>query len=95
MGLEESRSAIREIDEKMAALFVERMQVVREVAAYKAAHDLPVADEMQEARVREELCALVEDVELRPFYLSFLQATMDVSKDWQHYLRDESLTLHK
>ncbi len=86
MGLDESREAIRAIDEQIAGLFVERMEAARDIAAYKQERGLPVEDAQQEARVLADRGALVEDEELRPFYLEFLQHTMDVSKSWQRHL---------
>ena len=86
MGLDESREAIRAIDEQIAGLFVERMEAARDIAAYKQERGLPVEDAQQEARVLADRGALVEDEELRPFYLEFLQHTMDVSKSWQLHL---------
>ena len=86
MNLGESRDAIKRIDEQIADLFVERMEAVRDIAAYKDERGLPVEDLEQEARVLAERGALVEDEELRPFYLQFLQHTMDVSKRWQRHL---------
>lgn len=88
MDLEELRNEIRETDEQMAALFVQRMEAVREVAAYKREHGLPIEDGEQEERVIAGRGALVENDELRPFYVQFLQNTMDVSKRWQHHLID-------
>ena len=86
MGLDESREAIRAIDEQIAGLFVERMEAARDIAAYKQERGLPVEDAQQEARVLADRGGLVEDEELRPFYLEFLQHTMDVSKSWQRHL---------
>ena len=86
MGLDESREAIWAIDEQIASLFVERMEAARDIAAYKQEQGLPVEDVQQEARVLADRGALVEDDELRPFYLEFLQHTMDVSKSWQRHL---------
>ena len=86
MGLDESREAIRAIDEQIASLFVERMEAARDIAAHKQELGLPVEDVQQEARVLADRGALVEDDELRPFYLEFLQHTMDVSKNWQRHL---------
>ena len=86
MGLDESREAIWAIDEQIASLFVERMEAARDIAAYKQEQGLPVEDVQQEARVLADRGALVEDEELRPFYLEFLQHTMDVSKSWQLHL---------
>ena len=86
MDLDESRETIRAIDEQIASLFVERMEAARDIAAYKQERGLPVEDKEQEARVLADRGALVEDEELRPFYLEFLQHTMDVSKSWQRHL---------
>ena len=88
MDLQESREVIRQVDEEMAKLFVKRMEAVRSVAAYKKERGLPIEDKEQEARVIKGRSALVEDPELRSFYVNFLQDTMDVSKRWQHYLME-------
>ena len=88
MDLDESRDIIKAIDEQMADLFVKRMDAVRHVAAYKREQGLPIEDKEQEARVIAGRGALIEDDELRPFYVQFLQGTMDVSKSWQHHLID-------
>ena len=90
MDLNEARDAIRTVDREMAALFVRRMEAVRHVAVYKREHGLPIEDIAQETRVIEACGALVEDDGLRPFYLEFLQSTMDVSKRWQHHLLNDT-----
>ena len=89
MDLQESREVIRQVDEEMAKLFVRRMEAVREVAAYKKERQLPVEDKEQEARVIESRSILVEDPELRTFYISFLHDVMEVSKSWQQYLMEK------
>ena len=89
MDLQESRDVIRQVDEEMAKLFVRRMEAVREVAAYKKERQLPVEDKEQEARVIEGRSILVEDPELRTFYISFLHDVMEVSKSWQQYLMEK------
>ncbi len=86
MDLQESREVIRQVDEEMAKLFVKRMEAVRSIAAYKKERGIPIEDKDQEARVIKGRSVLVEDSELRSFYVNFLQDTMDVSKRWQHYL---------
>ena len=88
MDLNEAREAIASIDEQMAALFVQRMEAVRDVAAYKRDRGLPIEDKQQEARVIAQRGALVEDELMRSFYVQFLQDTMDVSKRWQHRLME-------
>ena len=86
MDLQESREAIRQVDEEMAKLFVRRMEAVKAIAAYKKGRGIPIEDKEQEARVIEGRSALIEDPALRPFYVAFLQNTMDISKQWQRYL---------
>ena len=88
MELEEARILIKEADEKMAALFVQRMEAVREIAAYKQARGLPIEDKAQEARVIAGRSALVSDPALRTYYVQFLQETIEVSKRWQRYLAE-------
>ena len=89
MDLDESRETIRAIDEQIASLFVERMEAARDIAAYKQERGLPVEDKEQEARVIEGRSILVEDPELRTFYISFLHDVMEVSKSWQQYLMEK------
>ena len=93
MELEHLREEIRAVDEEMAALFVRRMETARKIAAYKRAHELPVEDRAQEARVLAGRGTLIEDAALRPYYLEFLQDMMDVSKRWQRCFYDDG-TLH-
>lgn len=88
MDLNEAREAIGEIDGQMADLFVKRMEAVRDIARYKRERGLPIEDKQQEERVIAGRGKLVEDADLRSFYVQFLQDTMDVSKRWQHHLMD-------
>ncbi len=81
-GLEEARAAIDDADQKMAALFAQRMKAVADVAAYKAERGLPILDRAREAQVLERNSALVEE-ELRPYYLSFMEALMAESRRYQ------------
>ncbi len=48
MDLTECREKLDAIDAKIVKLFEERMEISEEVAAYKAAHDLPVLDAARE-----------------------------------------------
>jgi 4-amino-4-deoxychorismate mutase len=48
-GLEPFRRRLDEIDDEIAKLFGERLQICREVAVYKSAHEIPM---MQPDRVR-------------------------------------------
>ncbi len=83
--LQTLRQEIDAVDRDMAALFTARMQAVKEVAAYKRAHGLPVSDAAREAAVIERGAANVP-AELRPYYISLLRCVLDVSKQYQRRL---------
>ena len=86
--LQTIRSEIAQVDDRMAELFVRRMQLVQDVAAYKKTYGLPVLDAGQEARVLERGGERVQDAQLSGYYRSFLQNMMDLSKQYQHRLMD-------
>lgn len=84
--LEEARETINRVDREMARLFCERMNAVRSVAEYKMQHGLQIFDPEREKQVIERNSALIEDPELRSYYISFLIESMEVSKKFQHRL---------
>jgi len=84
--LEIARKQINDIDKKMAELFSERMKAVRTVAEYKREHGIKVTDSAREAEVIERNSALIEDNELKSYYINFLQNNMEISKSFQHRL---------
>jgi len=86
MELKEAREKISAIDTEMAELFKERMEAVRKVAEYKSERGLPIEDRERELALIESKSALIDDEELKSLYISFLQKTMDISKNWQHKL---------
>ncbi len=82
--LEKARLKINEADRQMAELFVKRMEAVKAVAAYKKANGIRVTDSVREAEVIRKNSRLVGDETLKPYYVSFLQNNMDISKAYQH-----------
>jgi chorismate mutase/prephenate dehydratase len=87
--LEEARKGITAIDKEMARLFVERMRLAGEVAAYKKANGLPVKDAAREAVVLEKNTALVEDPVLQEYYVPFLKDVISYSCAYQERLMNE------
>ena len=59
--LENRRQRINSIDEEMARLFEERMQVSREIAEYKRSHGLSVRDPAREAEMVSRNRGLVKE----------------------------------
>lgn len=86
--IEEARRIISETDVKIAALFERRMEAVRDVAAYKKAHGLPILDESREAALLEKNLAAVENEEFRPYFAGVFKSLTDVSKAYQHRLTE-------
>ena len=84
--LEEARRIISEIDDKMAKLFVRRMEASQTVAEYKKAHGLPVLDVAREEAVIRRGSERVENDELRAYYVNFIRNNMALSRSYQHKL---------
>ncbi len=83
MKLEELRREIDSIDEQIAGLFERRMGVSKGVALAKIEADMPVFDGTREKQVLESRTKMLENAELKPYFETFLQAMMDVSKSYQ------------
>ena len=83
MDLQDARKLIDQTDKEMAALFCQRMEAVRAVAAFKAAHGIPVLDAAREKAVVEKNAALVDDPVLRAHYVNFIQSVMEISRLFQ------------
>ncbi len=84
--LENARKVINETDREMARLFEKRMTAVKDVANYKKLHGMQVFDPQREVEVIERNSALMENQELKPYYVNFLQSNMEISKAYQHRL---------
>ncbi|MCF0142212.1 MAG: 3-dehydroquinate synthase, partial [Parasporobacterium sp.] len=88
-NLEKARAEISAVDAEIAALFERRMTACREVAAFKKETGKPIKDEAREAELIEKNSALINDPELKPFYVDFLKNTMDISCRFQSMLISE------
>ena len=84
--LEEIRKRINAVDKEMAGLFVERMRIVEQVAAYKKVNGLPVTDAYREAAVLDSNTRLVDDPVLREYYIPFAKKVMESSSEYQERL---------
>ncbi|MDD6309286.1 MAG: prephenate dehydratase domain-containing protein [Clostridia bacterium] len=84
--LQKARKMINEIDAKMSALFCARMEAAKLVAEHKQEHGLPIFDKAREQIVIENNAKLVEDDEIRSYYINFLKYTMKLSRQYQHML---------
>ena len=81
--IDEARKEINKIDAQMAKLFEERMQWAKEIALYKKEFALPIFDKTREKELIEKNKTLIEDDDLRGYYISFLEDVMNISKNYQ------------
>jgi monofunctional chorismate mutase len=85
-NLDEIRSRIDGVDAQMTSLFEQRMELVREVVAYKTAHGLAIVDPTREQDVIRRNASRVSDRDIREYYVNFQQEVMRISRDWQRRL---------
>ena len=86
--LEQARNEINEVDRELARLFVRRMDAVKRVAEYKRERGLQIFDPAREQEVIARNAALIDNEEYRSYFVSFLQANMEISRAMQHRLLD-------
>lgn len=85
MDLQQCRDRIDELDGELAALFIERMETVQDVARYKLAHGLPVYQRDREDAVLEKAArhgGERYDCEMRALFANI----MDISKARQQQM---------
>ncbi|MFR5868949.1 MAG: chorismate mutase [Christensenellales bacterium] len=87
--LEQARKEINEVDAQMAALFERRMKAAEQVAAYKKQNGLPILDESREKAVIEKNLQRIEQDVFKPYYQSFLEHLMALSKEYQATLMEK------
>ncbi len=81
--LKDIRQKITETDNKMAELFVQRMELVGKVAEYKKENSLPIYDPEREEQVVAEGIKRIKEDKLKPYYVSFLKNNMEISRRYQ------------
>lgn len=85
-SLEKARKIINDADAKMAELFCQRMKAAKMIAEYKKDHGLKIFDAAREEEVVKRNADLIEDRELREYYVNFLKNNMAVSREYQDRL---------
>lgn len=85
MKLEDYREKIDAVDEKLIALFAERMELSRAIAEYKKENGLPVLDASRET---EKLNKVAEQspAELREYTRRLYTLLFELSRDYQRKL---------
>lgn len=89
-GLEPFRRRLDEIDDAVAKLFGERLQICREVAVYKSEHAIPMMQPERVKLVRERYLARGAEHELPPQFSSELfELLIDTTCRLEDELMDE------
>ena len=87
-----AREIIADADRDMARCFVRRMKAVREIAAYKQEHNLPILDASQEQVVISRGLACIGQDDLRHWYIPFIQNVIEISRQYQCSLLKDTRT---
>jgi monofunctional chorismate mutase len=83
MDLDSIRANIDDIDHELVRLFQMRMNLVGEVAQYKAINSIPIFNPEREKSI---LNNLIPEGELGPYTKDFLQSIFEISKKYQNIL---------
>ena len=87
MNLSDYRQQMDRIDRDLTALFVERMQLSADIAAYKKENGLPVTDAAREAEKLAAVQARVPAV-FSDYVNNLYRLLFELSKDYQQSLID-------
>jgi chorismate mutase/prephenate dehydratase len=82
MDLKEKRAQIDKIDEKLTALFVERMKAAGEIALYKKEQGLPILNAAREREILNRVSGLAGD-ELDGYARILFSTLFDLSRSYQ------------
>lgn len=82
------RSKIDQVDEQLARLFEQRMQLSQQVASYKIDKGLSVRDPQREQSIISRNSAYIEDEQIRDYYINFEKGLIDLSCDYQSRLME-------
>ena len=87
MDLQEIRTQLNSIDDEILKLFCRRMALVKDVAAYKIEHHLPVLDSGREQAILDRVSQTAGE-ELGGYARSLFETLMALSRDYQEKQMD-------
>ena len=85
-NLNKSLEKINAIDKEMSKIFEERMEICKDIAEFKKSNSLPVLDSSREEAVINNNLKLINNEELKPYYITFIKNFLNISKDYQRSL---------
>ena len=81
--LDQCRAELDAIDAQLVSLFEKRMQIARDVAQYKHAHNLNILDASRESAVLESRAAMLQDETLKKPLQDLFCEIMRLSREEQ------------
>ena len=87
MDLQEIRTQLNGIDDQMLSLFCRRMALVKDVAAYKIEHQLPVLDANREQAIIDRVSQAAGE-EMGGYARTLFETLMALSRDYQEKQMD-------
>ena len=89
-NLKECRNKIDEIDNKIVELFKERMKIIKDVALFKKANNLPIFDPQREMQMLNKRLEEFDDNDpIKKYYKTILESFLQVSKLYQKEIHDK------
>lgn len=82
------RNEIDGIDQILREAFERRFLLAKQIAEYKRKNNLPIFDAKREEEVILKNASLINNQELRTYYIDFLKSLMILSKDYQASIID-------
>ncbi len=89
MDLNALRTEIDALDDQLLALFLRRMEIVKQVAAYKLENNLPVLHPKREEEILQRMAATAGD-HMGGYTQAFFAGLMAVSRQMQEALIAEN-----
>lgn len=87
MDLQEIRTQLNGIDDQILTLFCRRMALVKDVAAYKTEHHLPVLDSGREQAILDRVSQAAGE-EMGCYARTLFNTLMALSRDYQEKQMD-------
>lgn len=81
--MEDIRARIDEVDERMAELFAERINLIEDVSKLKREQGLPIEDLKREEEILKKHSERFSDPKEKAAYERFQRELMSISKDLQ------------
>lgn len=81
--LDNFRKKIDVIDKKMAQLFAQRMNIVKDISLYKKTRGIAISDKTRENEVIKRNIDFIDDNEIKEYYVNFISSVLKISKDFQ------------